>query len=93
MLLLLLFGCRTLCTSRPYLGTCWLLLLFAALCCMAPLSGLVLRMQVMRFKPVVLIRAVISTWPCCFCFGSGRGGVMLFLLATNRAAQFVLLTQ
>lgn len=31
MLLLLLLGCSLLCTSRPYLGTCQLLLLFVAL--------------------------------------------------------------
>ncbi|EHJ93878.1 hypothetical protein KUC_0829 [Vreelandella boliviensis LC1] len=46
----------------------------------------------MRLKPVVLISAFISTWPCCFCCGSGGGEVMLFLLVTYRYAQFVFLT-
>lgn len=46
-----------------------------------------LRQQVMRFKPIVLISTVISTWPCCSCYGSGCGVVMLFLLVTYRYAQ------
>ena len=37
----------------------------------------------MRLKPIVFVCAVISTWPCCFCFGSGWGGVVLFLLVTS----------
>ena len=90
LLLLLLFGCRP-CVRRVLIWAlavyCYCLLRV----CLAPLGNPVLRVQVMRLKPVVLVRAVISTWPCCFCFGSGRGGVMLLLLVTDRAAQFVLL--
>ena len=61
------------------------LLLFAA--------PVLLHQQVMRLKPIVVVSTVISTWPCCFCCGSGWVEVMLFLLVTYRYAQFVFLTQ
>ena len=44
--------------------------------------------------PSGLIKFAYNTiWPCCFCCGSDMGGVLLFLLATDRVAQFVFLTQ